>query len=78
MTDLHRQVDERLRARDQRYTDSRRQIVEALATNSGLELSFRAEALHDARIGEQISLKNQDSGKIIQGIVTGKGTARAL
>lgn len=33
--DLHRQVDERLRARDQRYTDSRRQIVEALAANSG-------------------------------------------
>jgi len=53
-------------------------VLVTLATDSGLELSFRAEALHDARMGEQISLKNQDSGKIIQGIVTGKGTARAL
>lgn len=33
--DLHRQVDERLRERDQRYTESRRQIVEALAATAG-------------------------------------------
>jgi hypothetical protein len=33
--DLHRQVDERLRTRDQRYTGSRRKIVEALAAMAG-------------------------------------------
>ncbi len=33
--DLHHQVDERLRARDQRYTESRRQIVEALSATAG-------------------------------------------
>lgn len=53
-------------------------VAVSLATRSGIELSFRAEALHDARIGEQITLKNQESGRNIQGIVTGKGTARAL
>ena len=53
-------------------------VVVTLATQSGIELTFRAEALHDARIGEQVTLKNQESGRNIQGIVTGKGFARAL
>lgn len=53
-------------------------VAVTLATNSGLELTFRAEALHDARMGESVTLKNLESGKNIQGIVTGKGSARAL
>ena len=53
-------------------------VVVSLATRSGIELTFRAEALHDARMGEQVTLKNQESGRNIQGIVTGKGAARAL
>ena len=53
-------------------------VVVSLATRSGIELTFRAEALHDARMGEQVTLKNQESGRNIQGIVTGKGAAKAL
>jgi flagella basal body P-ring formation protein FlgA len=54
------------------------QVLVTLSSVSGLELTFRAEALHDARLGEQVGLKNLESGHIIQGITTGKGTARAL
>lgn len=54
------------------------QVLVILAGVSGLELTFRAEALHDARLGEQISLKNLESGRTIQGVTTGKGTAKAL
>lgn len=54
------------------------QVLVTLSAVSGLELTFRAEALHDARLGEQISLKNLESGRTIQGITTGKGTAKAL
>jgi flagella basal body P-ring formation protein FlgA len=53
-------------------------VLVTLSAVSGLELTFRAEALHDARVGEQVGLKNLESGRIIQGITTGKGTARAL
>ena len=54
------------------------QVLVTLSSVSGLELTFRAEALHDARLGEQVGLKNLESGRIIQGTTTGKGTARAL
>jgi flagella basal body P-ring formation protein FlgA len=53
-------------------------VLVTLSSVSGLELTFRAEALHDARLGEQVGLKNLESGRIIQGTTTGKGTARAL
>ena len=53
------------------------QITVQLLTTSGLEVSFAAEALHDARLGDPVSVKNIESGKIIQVLVTGKGTARA-
>ena len=53
-------------------------VTVTLVTRSGIELTFRAEALHDARMGEQVTLKNQESSRIIQGIATGKGAAKAL
>ena len=53
-------------------------VVVTLATSNGLELTFHAEALHDARMGESVTLKNIESGKNMQGIVTGRGSARPL
>ena len=54
-------------------------MVAALArdTGAGLVPKLTGEALTDARLGDIISVKNQESGKIIQAIVSGKGAARA-
>ena len=47
-----------------------------VVTSSGLELSLRAEALADGRMGETVSLRNPESGRVLTGIVTGRNTAR--
>lgn len=44
----------------------------------GMEISIRVEALDDARLGEQVKLRNPESGKGIAGVVTGRGAARTL
>ena len=40
-------------------------------------ITMRAEAQQDGGFGEQIRLKNAESGRIISGVVTGAGTAKA-
>jgi flagella basal body P-ring formation protein FlgA len=40
-------------------------------------ITMRAEATQDGGFGEQIRLKNTESGRIISGVVTGPGTAKA-
>lgn len=54
------------------------QLVVLTVNRSGIEISVRVEALEDARIGDQLRLRNPDSGKTLAGIATGQGTARAL
>jgi flagella basal body P-ring formation protein FlgA len=45
---------------------------------TGLEISFQAEALEDARLGDPVKLRNPDSGKTLAATVTGRGTARSM
>lgn len=54
------------------------QLVVLTVNRSGIEISVRVEALDDARMGEQLRLRNPDSGRTLAGIATGQGTARAL
>jgi flagella basal body P-ring formation protein FlgA len=44
---------------------------------SHFSITMRAEATQDGGFGEQIRLKNTESGRIISGVVTGPGTAKA-
>jgi flagella basal body P-ring formation protein FlgA len=37
------------------------------------QISVRLEAMQDGRLGEQIKLRNAESGRILGGVVTGKG-----
>ncbi len=53
-------------------------VVLTLSVTGGLEVSIRTEAMEDGRISEPIRLRNPDSGKVLSGRVTGRGTARAL
>ena len=43
---------------------------------SHFSITMRAEAMQDGGAGEQIRLKNTESGRIISGVVTGPGTAK--
>jgi len=40
------------------------------------QISVRLEAMQDGRLGEQIKLRNAESGRILGGVVTGKGLVR--
>lgn len=42
------------------------------------QISIRMEAMQDGRIGEQVKLKNPESGKQVSGVVTGPNTAKGL
>lgn len=43
-----------------------------------LTITVSTVALSDGKLGEQVNLQNPDSGKVIQGIVTGRHQARGL
>lgn len=53
-------------------------VLLTLTLGGGLEISVRAEAIEDGRLSESIRLRNPESGKLLSGRVTGRGTARAL
>lgn len=46
--------------------------------NTGFQITVRVEALQDGRMGEQIRLKNPDSGRLLTGTVTGPNAVRGL
>ncbi len=46
--------------------------------NSGFQITVRVQALQDGRMGEQIRLKNPDSGRLLTGTVTGPNAVRGL
>jgi len=53
-------------------------VILTVGQNSGFAISARVEALQDGKMGEQIRLKNPESGRILSGVVTGPNTARGL
>ena len=54
------------------------QVVMLSVGRAGIEISVQVEALEDAKLGDQVKLRNPDSGKPLAGTVTGRGAARAL
>ena len=53
-------------------------VILTVGQSSGFAISARVEALQDGRMGEQIRLKNPESGRILSGVVTGPNAARGL
>ena len=53
-------------------------VILTIGHSSGFAISARVEALQDGRMGEQIRLKNPESGRLLSGVVTGPNTARGL
>ncbi len=52
--------------------------VLSIGQGQGFEIAVRVEVLQDGRMGEQVRLKNPDSGKPLTGIVTGPNALRGL
>ena len=52
----------------------RGQMVQILiGQGQGFQIAARVEAMQDGRFGEQIKLKNPESGRILSGVVRGRG-----
>ena len=53
-------------------------VVMTVGTPGSFQISVKAEALQDGKMGEQIKLRNTESGRTLSAIVTGKGQARGV
>ena len=53
-------------------------VLMTVGSPKTFEISVKAEAMQDGKMGEQIRLRNTESGRTLAGIVTGKGTARGM
>lgn len=53
------------------------ELVQLIVGRPGeFQISVRLEAMQDGRLGEQIKLRNAESGRILGGVVTGKGSVK--
>jgi len=52
-------------------------VLLTIFLGNGLSVTARVDALQDGRMGEQVRLKNPDSGRLVSGIVTGPNAARS-
>lgn len=53
-------------------------VTLTVGQGNGFSITARVEALQDGKIGEQIRLKNPESGRLLTGTVTGPNSARGL
>ena len=53
-------------------------VVLTVGQGGGFSITARVEAMQEGRMGDQVRLKNLESGRILIGVVTGPSTARGL
>jgi flagella basal body P-ring formation protein FlgA len=53
-------------------------VLMSVGQAQGFQISARVEAMQDGRYGEQIKLKNRDSGRMITGLVKGPNQVQGL
>lgn len=53
-------------------------VLMSIGQAQGFQISARVEALQDGRYGEQIKLKNSDSGRMLTGLVKGPNLVQGL
>jgi flagella basal body P-ring formation protein FlgA len=54
------------------------QVLVSVGEGRGFQITVRAEAQQDGLMGEQIRLKNMESGRMLSAVVSGPSTARGL
>jgi flagellar basal body P-ring formation protein FlgA len=53
-------------------------VMFSVGNGKEFQISIRMEAMQDGRLGEQVRLKNPDSGRQVSGVVTGLNSAKGL
>ena len=53
-------------------------VLLTIGQPGGFSISARVEALQDGRLGDQVRLKNLESGRLVTGVVTGPNAASGL
>lgn len=53
-------------------------VLLTVGQEGGFSITARVEAMQEGRMGDQVRLKNPESGRILIGVVTGPNTARGL
>ncbi len=53
-------------------------VLLTVTQGNGFSITARVDALQDGKMGEQIRLKNPESGRILSGIVTGPNAAKGI
>ncbi len=53
-------------------------VIMTVGSPGSFQISVAAEALQDGHLGDQVRLRNTESGRTLSAVVTGKGTARGL
>jgi flagella basal body P-ring formation protein FlgA len=53
-------------------------VMLTISQGNSFAIVARVEALQDGRLGDQIRLKNPESGRLLSGVVTGLNAARGL
>jgi flagella basal body P-ring formation protein FlgA len=49
-----------------------------VGNSKDFQITIRMEALQDGRLGEQVKLKNPESGRQVSGVVTGPNLVKGL
>lgn len=53
-------------------------VMLSIGEKAEFQITVRMEAMQDGRLGEQVKLKNPESGRQVSGVVTGLNTAKGL
>ena len=53
-------------------------VMFSVGNGKEFQISIRMEAMQDGRLGEQVRLKNPESGRQVSGVVTGLNSAKGL
>ena len=53
-------------------------VMFSVGNGKEFQISIRMEAMQDGRLGEQVKLKNPESGRQVSGVVTGLNSAKGL
>jgi len=54
------------------------QVMMTVGNSTDFQIRVRVDALQDGRMGEQVRLKNTESGKIMSGVVIGPNAVKGL
>ena len=53
-------------------------VMLSIGNKNEFQISVRMEAMQDGRLGDQVKLKNPESGRQVSGLVTGPNTAKGI